>query len=143
MHEADLNAGLGEISGRRLVVAAACVVFPIILFVSGILGGYFIFGKDKMWEFTTANFNVVLGVPMAVIASLAVIVILVTTTPKERLTIKILHVFELSGPSVPIVLWISVFIAIMFGVHWMSKPSFTDGYDKNSSAVHQFVLETS
>jgi hypothetical protein len=115
--------GVGEITDRRLMVAAACVIFPMLIFVAGLLGGFFIFGNDKMWEFSTAHFNIVFGIPMSIIASLAVIVILVTTTPKEKLSIKIASVFELSGPSVPIVLWIACFVAIIFSIHWLSDGS--------------------
>jgi hypothetical protein len=126
------------ITSRRLAVAAFCVIFPLLLFVSGIVGGYLIYGADRMWDFSTKNFNVVFGVPMAIIASLAVIVILVTATPKDKFSIKMLHLFEMSGPSVPIVLWIGCFAAIMFGIYMMSgniKDAGSEKSDNHSSAV--------
>jgi hypothetical protein len=108
------------ISATRLEIAAFCVMFPLTLFVVGILGAYWIHGRDRMWDFSTKNYNVVFGVPMSVIASLAVIVILVTTTPKDTFSIKLFNVFEMTGPSVPIVLWMGCFLAIMFGIYMMS-----------------------
>ena len=116
-----MGGGSGDfITPRKLKIAAFCVVFPLVLFVAGILGGYVIYGKDRMWTFSTENFNVVFGVPMAIIASLAVIVILVTATPQEKFSIKLLSSIELTGPSVPIILWMGCFLTIIFGIYLMS-----------------------
>ena len=114
------GAAADFITPHRLKIAAFCVLFPLVLFVAGILGGYVIYGKDRMWTFSTENFNVVFGVPMAIIASLAVIVILVTATPKEKFSIKLLRSIELTGPSVPIILWMGCFLTIMCGIYLMS-----------------------
>jgi hypothetical protein len=118
--EGTMVASDDFLSTTRLEIAAFCVMFPLVLFAVGILGAYWIHGRDKMWEFSTKNYNVVFGVPMSVIASLAVIVILVTTTPKDTFSIKIFDVFEMTGPSVPIVLWMGCFLVIMFGIYIMS-----------------------
>jgi hypothetical protein len=117
----EMDIGGGDfITTHRLLVAIVCVLFPLILFVLGILGGYYIYGEERMWAFSTANFNVVFSVPMAIIASLAVVIILVTATPRDKFSIKVLSGFELTGPSVPIILWIGCFLAIIFGVYVMS-----------------------
>jgi hypothetical protein len=116
IHDEDGNF----ITPRRLKIATFCVMFPLILFVLGILGGYLIYGKEQMWNFSTEHFNVVFGVPMAIIASLAVIVILVTATPKDKFSIKLLSAIELTGPSVPIILWMGCFLVIIFGIYAMS-----------------------
>ncbi len=116
------DAAVDFITPHRLTIAAVCVMFPLILFVAGILGGYLIYGRERMWTFSTENFNVVFGVPMAIIASLAVIVILVTATPQEKFSIKLLSSIELTGPSVPIILWMGCFLTIMFGIYLMSGP---------------------
>ena len=94
----------------RLGVAALCAMFPLILFVLGLYGGYIIYGKDRMWDFCADHFNVVFGIPMSIIASLGVIVILVTATPNDKFSIKLLSALELTGPSVPIILWMGVFL---------------------------------
>src|SRR3974390_1689420 len=86
----------------RVLLTIGSVLFPLLLFCFGQFFGLYIF-KDKWMQFMLENFNITFGVPMSVVASLAV-VILLQTNSKGSLTIKGFG-FELSGPSVPIILW--------------------------------------
>jgi len=57
---------------------------------------------------------------MSVVASLAV-VILLQTNSKGSLRVKVFSGLELSGPSVPIVLWVACYLSIIFSIHLLSK----------------------
>jgi hypothetical protein len=75
---------------------------------------------ERWLKFILDNFNVVFGVPSAVVASLAV-VILLQTNSRGSLRIKMFSGFELSGPSVPITLWVACFLSIISSIHLLSK----------------------
>lgn len=131
--ELSTETGGEGITNRRLIIAMLCVLFPIVLFLLAVIVGHLIYGVDRMWDFSTKNFDVFYGVPMAIIASLTVVVILVTTTPKDKFSIKLLSSFEMTGPSVPIVLWIGCFLAIMLGIYMMSGKLKDSGASKSDA----------
>jgi hypothetical protein len=101
-------------------VAALFAFVPLVLFVIGISAGCYFFGKQRIIEYCLDNFGVVFGIPMSVIAFLAVIISLVSATSSDKFTIKLTSMIELSGPSVPIILWMGVFLVIVFGIYLLS-----------------------
>jgi hypothetical protein len=115
----------GWITPWRLGVVAVAVLFPLLLLVAGLAIGYYYFGGGQVWTLLSQRFLIVMGIPLCVITALAVVIILVTATPRDSFTIKVAN-FQMNGPSVPIILWIGVFLALVFGIYLLDGGEVSD-----------------
>jgi hypothetical protein len=106
-------------SRRRILVSLLGVAFAGI---GSVLFGWvadLTFGRDVWQTFVLANFELVIGTPMA--AALAFCIVMIFYGSFEGpLKVK-LGVLEIEGPAGPILLWTVCFITVVWGINILSK----------------------
>ena len=106
-------------SRRRILVSLLGVTFAG---VGSLLFGWIAdltFGRDVWQTFVLANFELVIGTPMA--AALAFCIVMIFYGSFEGPLKMKLGVLEIEGPAGPILLWTVCFITVVWGIDILSK----------------------
>jgi hypothetical protein len=106
-------------SRRRILVSLLGVAFAGI---GSVLFGWvadLTFGRDVWQTFVLANFELVIGTPMA--AALAFCIVMIFYGSFEGPLKAKLGVLEIEGPAGPILLWTVCFITVVWGISILSK----------------------
>ena len=109
---------LVDVAIRGSIAVAAI----LIAFALGVVGARFARRQmgDERWAcYYHDNFHFVAGMPLAVVAAFGITVYFdVAARAPMRLEAWGL-VFE--GPTLPVVLWLAVFLAIVAGIRWLTR----------------------
>ena len=106
-------------SRRRILVSLLGVTFAG---VGSLLFGWIAdltFGRVVWQTFVLANFELVIGTPMA--AALAFCIVMIFYGSFEGPLKMKLGVLEIEGPAGPILLWTVCFITVVWGIDILSK----------------------
>jgi hypothetical protein len=115
----DQPAQDGVASRRRILIAIFGVAFAA---VGSVAFGWIAdatFGSETWQAFVLANFELVLGTPMA--AALAFCIVMIFYGSFEGPLKMRIGVLEIEGPAGPILLWVVCFIAVVWGIHILSR----------------------
>ena len=106
-------------SKRRILIA----IFGIAFAALGSMAFGWIadatFGSETWQAFVLANFELVLGAPMA--AALAFCIVMIFYGSFEGSLKMRIGVLEIEGPAGPILLWVVCFIVVVWGIHILSR----------------------
>jgi len=109
----------GVASRRRILIAIFGVAFAA---VGSMAFGWIAdatFGHETWQAFVLANFELVLGTPMA--AALAFCIVMIFYGSFEGPLKMRIGILEIEGPAGPILLWAVCFAVIVWGIHLLSR----------------------
>lgn len=105
-------------SKRRILIAIFGVAFAAL---GSVLFGWIAdatFGSKTWQAFVLANFELVIGMPMA--AALAFCIVMIFYGSFEGPLKMRIGVLEIEGPAGPILLWVVCFVVVVWGIYVLS-----------------------
>ncbi|MGZ3593021.1 MAG: hypothetical protein ACXU9F_04255 [Syntrophales bacterium] len=121
-----------QLNWRRLLFAMAICLFPLVLYFLLLFVAASQLGLPVIARFVMSNFRGAIGVPLAIIAALTIVVLLATGISGD---FKLqLWGLSLQGPSLPVLLWVVCFLAIVFALYVLFTGG--PGPDALSDALH-------
>lgn len=99
----------------RIGTAALICVLILSLYLFLIFGFAFLVGRDAVICFELVNHRGVVGIPLAIIASISIVALLAASVGGE---FKVeLWGLSFEGPSAPITMWIACFLSICLALY--------------------------